>query len=70
VYSLLRIATFVRQRHLGDKSDKDISQIANFGHATWDLISAIYEAGWNKLSINNNNRSLYQHVASKFNNSS
>jgi len=37
------------------------------GYAAWEFISAIYEAGWDKLPTRENNRSLRQMVASHFN---
>lgn len=52
-YSLLKIAVFIKQWRLENKSEKDISQITKFGFAAWELISAIYESSWNKLTVKN-----------------
>jgi len=67
VCSLQRIATFIKQRPLGNKDSLDIPQISNFGFAAWDLISAIYNSGWDKLAADNNSRTFCQCVVSQFN---
>jgi len=41
VYSLYRIATFIRQK---SKTAEDISQITEFGYITQDFISSIYKS--------------------------
>ena len=38
------MAIFVKQRQLGNKTSKDISQIAEFGSIAWDFICTIYES--------------------------
>jgi len=43
--SLQRIATFIKQKPLGDRDGLDIPQISDFGFVAWDLISAIYNSG-------------------------
>ena len=43
--SLFRTAEFVKQRHLGGKTEKYISHISEFGFAAWNLISSIYKSG-------------------------
>jgi len=45
VTSLHKIVLFVRNRLFNEKTEKNIPYIASFGHATWDLISSIYESG-------------------------
>ena len=64
--SLQRIATFIKQRPLGDKNSQDIPQISEFGFAAWDLVSSIYSSGWDKLIADNNSRTFRQRVASQF----
>jgi len=44
-FSLYRIAAFIRQRKLENKTAFDISQIEKFGFTAWDFISSIYESG-------------------------
>ena len=66
VYSLYKIAVFIRQRKLEDKTTTNISQITEFGFAIWNFISSIYESGWNKLTTNKDNRSFRQYVALQF----
>ena len=62
--SLYRMAAFVRQRKLEDKTTADIPQITEFGFAAWDFILSIYESGWDKLTANKDNRLFRQYVAS------
>jgi len=45
---------------------KDISQIVEFGFATWGFISSIYKSGWNKLTANKDSRSFRQYIALQF----
>jgi len=65
--SLHRIAAFVRQQKLEDKTTEDISQISEFGYAAWDFLSSIYESGWNKLEANKDKKYFRQCVSSQFN---
>jgi len=57
--SLHRIASFIKNRLLNRKTEKDISHIVGFGYAAWDLISFIYELGWDVLTANKNNRTFH-----------
>jgi len=56
--SLQRIATFIKQRPLGNKDGQDISQISRFSFAAWDLISSIYNSGWDKLLVDDKSRTF------------
>jgi len=55
---LLQIAQFIKQQSLGDKTVEDILLIFKFGAVAWQLISAIYESGWDKLIADNKNKSF------------
>jgi len=45
ICSLLRIVVaFIKQDKLKNKFEKDISQIAGFGYATWLFLLVIYES--------------------------
>ena len=44
-YLSYRIATFIRQQKLKDKTAEDILQIAKFGFTTWNFILPIYKSG-------------------------
>jgi len=57
-YSLHRIATFVRERRLEDKTAENIPQIMEFCSAAWDFLSSIYESGWDKLKANKDKKSF------------
>ena len=65
--SLFRMVTFIRQRRLEDKTVEDILQITKFGSVAWEFLSAIYEAGWDKLTTNYNNKYFRQCVSAQFN---
>ena len=66
IESLQRAATFIRQRSLAGGNPNTVTQLTSFGGAAWNLISAIYEAQWDKL-LTYNNISFREHVASQFN---
>jgi len=42
--SLLRMAVFIKQCLLGNRTTKNIPQIAEFGLAAWKFITAIYKS--------------------------
>ena len=56
---LYRIILFVRNKFLNGKTEKNIFYIAGFGYAVCDLISSIYELGWDILTANDNNNSFH-----------
>jgi len=66
IESLQRAATFIRQRSLSGGNPNTITQLTPFGGAAWNLISAIYEAQWDKL-FTYDNISFRERVASQFN---
>jgi len=41
---LLRIAVFIKQQKLEDKTAENISHITEFGFAVWKFLFTIYEA--------------------------
>jgi len=55
---LQRIATFIKQRPLGERNSSDIPQISDFGFTAWDLILAIYNSGWDRLLADDNSRTF------------
>jgi len=52
--SLIQIAQFIRQRNITDCDGNSIPQLNSFGDAVFDFISALHEAGWNKLNTSDN----------------
>ena len=44
ICSLLRIAVFIKQQKLKDKTVENISYIVEFGFAAWKFLSTIYKA--------------------------
>jgi len=66
VYSLYRIAVFIRQKRLEDKTAKNISQIAEFGYVVWNFISSIYKLEWDILAANKDNKSFKLYISVQF----
>ena len=64
LHILFRIAIFIKQRLLYNRIGNNIPQISKFGFATWELIIAIYESGWDKLMAKNNNKNFQQCISS------
>ena len=58
---------FIRQRKLKDKTMEDILQIAKFGSIVWEFLSVIYEASWNTLTTNYNNKFFRQYIFTQLN---
>jgi len=52
-YSLKRMACFLRQQNVKDWDANSIRQLDSFGKSAWDFISAIFESGWDTLTIAN-----------------
>ena len=67
IYSFLRMAVFIKQYSLENKTSKDISWISEFGFAAWKFFSFIYESSWNKLIANEENKTFRQHISLQFN---
>ena len=63
---LYRITAFVRQQKLEDKTADNISQIAEFGFAVWNLLLAIYKLGQVKLAVSKN-KTFRQSISLQFN---
>ena len=59
--SLHKITSFVRNIFLDRKTEKDIPYITSVGYTAWDLISSIYESGWNELT-DKNNKTFCQYI--------
>ena len=64
---LHRIAAFVRQHKLEDKTAKDISQILEFGFVAWNFLLAIYKSGWDRLVANKKQKYFRQCISVQFN---
>jgi len=44
LHIFFKIAIFIKQRPLGNRTGNNTSKISQFGFATWELIIAIYES--------------------------
>ena len=51
VCSLQCMASFFKQRNLGDHNGNNIPQPNQFRESTWSFISTIFESGWDQLDI-------------------
>ena len=67
IYSLLKMAAFIRQYKLENKTAKDIPQISEFRFIVWNFLSFIYESRWNKLTAYKDNKFFRQFIISQFN---
>ena len=56
--SLLYMTDFIRTRKVQQGKISDIAELQGFGEVAWSFISSIYEAGWDSISINNQNISF------------
>jgi len=54
----MQIGTFIQQYLLDNKLTKDLPNLAEVSVAAWCLINTIYKFGWNRLSADNNNKSI------------
>ena len=45
------MASFFKQRNLGDHNGNNIPQPNQFRESTWSFISTIFESGWDQLDI-------------------
>ena len=56
--SLLYMADFIYNRKLEGKTEKDFPFLSEFGEAAWSFLLSIYEAEWDSLKSNKNNRTF------------
>ena len=56
--SLQRMAVFIKQRLLDNRTSNNISQIMEFGSVAWKLINAIYKSRWNNLIVNSKDKNF------------
>jgi len=62
----MQIGTFIQQYLLDNKLTKDLPNLAEVSVAAWCLINTIYKFGWNRLSADNNNKSIWQCMSGHF----
>ena len=60
IYSLLRIALFIKQYSLENKKAQIIPQITDFGYIAWKFLLAIYQSSWDKFIANKDNKTFRQ----------
>ena len=65
--SLQRMAVFIKQRLLDNRTSNNISQIMEFGSVAWKLINAIYKSRWNNLIVNSKDKNFQQCISFQFN---
>jgi len=64
--SLAYIATYIKNKKIEMTKSNDIKDFEGIGKATWELISFIYESGWDSLVADNHKNSFRQKVSYKF----
>ena len=52
------MADFIYNRKLEGKTEKDFPFLSEFGEAAWSFLLSIYEAEWDSLKSNKNNRTF------------
>ena len=60
IYSLLRIALFIKQYSLENRKAQIIPQITDFGYIAWKFLLAIYQSSWDKFIANKDNKTFKQ----------
>ena len=66
IYSLLKIGMFIKQYFLDNKTAKNLFILVNIISVVWYLINAIYKSGWDRLSVDENNKMFHQCMTSHF----
>ena len=62
ITSLNDIISFIDKRDLKNNKEINISFLKGFEQAAWNVISAIYKSGWDKLKTDINNWTFRQRV--------
>jgi len=58
---------YILGKSIESNKANDLQNLKGVGKATWEFLSAIYEAHWDSLSVDNSNTSFRNKVKSKFN---
>ena len=65
--SLSRMCKYILGKTINNDKTNNIKDLEDIGKVAWEFISAIYEAHWNSLFIDNSKTSFRNKVKSKFN---
>ena len=65
--SLSRMCKYILGKTINDDKANNIKDLEDIGEVAWEFISAIYEAHWNSLFVDNSKTSFRNKVKSKFN---
>ena len=65
-FLLYYIAGYIKDRHLKNYREENISSFLGFGQIVQSLISAIYDSSWDALKMNDNNKPFCTKVFKQF----
>ena len=65
--SLSRMCKYILDKSINDNKANDIKNLEGIGKVAWEFISAIYEAHWNSLFVDDSKILFRNKVKSKFN---
>jgi len=60
------MTTYIKNKKIETSKSNDIKNFEGIGKAAWELISSIYEAGWDFLVTDNHKNTFRQKVSYKF----
>ena len=64
--SMVYMATYIKIKKIKMSKSNDIKDFEDIGKVAWELISSIYEAGWDSLVANNHKNTFRQNISHKF----
>ena len=65
--SLSRICKYILGKTINDNKANNVKDLEGIGKVAWEFISAIYEAHWDSLFVDDSKMSFRNKVKSKFN---
>jgi len=60
------IATYIKIKKIKVSKSNNIKDFEGIGKVAWELISSIYEAGWDSLVADNHKNTFRQKISHKF----
>jgi len=64
--SMVCMVTYIKNKKIETSKSNNIKDFKDIGKAAWNLISSIYETGWDSLVTDNHRNSFRQKVSYKF----
>ena len=63
---MVHMATYIKNKKIKTSKSNNIKDFEGIDKAAWELISSIYEAGWDSLVTDNYKNTFRQKVSHKF----